>query len=135
MIQTTMPENATIGHAARQDFEGFFAEEIAVRKLFGYPPFCRMAKCTFSGENEKKTERFANAFWHALKQRLPAEFELHPPMPAGYAKVKGKYRFQFLVKGKNIYSLTHAIEAVMQGLDKVRNININIDVDPSSTYF
>ena len=50
IIQTCLPENATIQYAANQDYVGFYQEEIAIRELFHYPPFMHMAKLLFSGE-------------------------------------------------------------------------------------
>ena len=57
IIQTSLPDNATIQYAARQDYAGFYTEEIAAREMFGYPPFKHMAKLLFSGNDLKKPWR------------------------------------------------------------------------------
>ena len=40
IIQTTDPDNPVLNLAAAQDYDAFFEQEIAYRKLGLYPPFC-----------------------------------------------------------------------------------------------
>ncbi len=42
VIQTYQPEHYSIVHAARQDYAGFYEEEIAYRELMQYPPAAHM---------------------------------------------------------------------------------------------
>ena len=41
VVQTIHPDHYTIRHACRQDYGGFFAEEIAFRRAMRYPPSWR----------------------------------------------------------------------------------------------
>ncbi|MDP4134140.1 MAG: primosomal protein N', partial [Bacillota bacterium] len=51
VIQTYSPENSVIGYAREQNYEAFYENEIAFRKLFDYPPFKQILCITFSGED------------------------------------------------------------------------------------
>jgi primosomal protein N' (replication factor Y) len=135
IIQTSLPENTTILHASRQDYETFYAEEIGVREAFQYPPFSQMAKVTFSGEDEKKTLQFAEQLRQKLLVLLPNTFQLHPVVPAGHAKVKDKYRFQFLLRGPNVAPMSRSIDTVLQTIKVPTDIKLRIDINPTSTFF
>lgn len=135
MIQTHLPENATIKHAADCNFENFFEEELAVREMFHYPPFTNMIKIAFSGMDEKKTFECAENVKQWLNQAIGSAFEWHATLPAGHAKIKGRYRFQFLMRGTNIYLVHRAIESLRESVKLPEGIRMKVDVNPSSTFF
>ena len=49
--------------AAAQDYDAFFEQEIAYRKLGLYPPFCGLCVVGFSGPKEIEVARAAARFW------------------------------------------------------------------------
>lgn len=135
IIQTCMPENATLQCAAKHDFHSFYAEEIATREIFNYPPFMQMAKLVFAGPDEKQTLASAEMVRsHLIKQLLPT-FQAMPPVPAGYAKVKNLYRFQFLVRAPSILPVSRAVENIQNTVPLNRNVHMTVDINPSSTFF
>ncbi|NGX58179.1 MAG: Primosomal protein N' [Chlamydiae bacterium] len=134
ILQSAMPENATIQLAATQNYLDFYREELAVREIFQYPPFTHIAKMTFSGTDCQKVLRIAEAFRHELIKNLPSNFEILPVVPSGYAKVKDRYRYQFIIKGNNIYYLTEKYHLISHNFSK-SGIRFNLDIDTSSTYF
>ncbi|MBA3958303.1 MAG: primosomal protein N' [Parachlamydiaceae bacterium] len=135
IVQTCMPDNSTILHASKQDYEGFFKEELAVRELFHYPPLAQMAKIAFAGEDRALTLTTAEQMRSHLIGLLPAQFELHPVVPAGHAKVKDLYRLQFLVRGPNISVLNRALIEAQTKISLPKGVRMKVDVNPSSTFF
>jgi primosomal protein N' (replication factor Y) len=135
VLQTCMPENSTIQLAAKQDYPAFFEEETVTRKMFYYPPYCSMVKVSFTGLDKNKTEGMAKNFRQGLLQKLTSDFELNPVVPAGHAKVKDKYRFQFLARGPNIHSITKAIKSNQESLRLPSGTRLFIDINPLSTFF
>jgi primosomal protein N' (replication factor Y) len=135
ILQTCIPENSTIKHAANQDYLGFYEEEIETREMFKYPPFSNIVKITFSGKNEKQTLKSGESFRQQLLKELNKDYELNPVLPSGYAKIKDNYRFQLLIRGPQIYSINKAIQIVQQSLNISGGIRILIDINPTSTYF
>lgn len=135
IIQTCVPDNTAIHLASRQDYEAFYKEEIAVREAFSYPPFTHLAKFAFSGTDAEETASLAEQARHYLAEHLSSAFELNPVIPAGHAKVKDQYRFQFLVKGPSIYTLNREIDSLKQHIRIPSRIRFFIDIDPLSTYF
>lgn len=135
LIQTCMPQNQTIQHASKSDFLSFYQDEIAARQLFNYPPFTQMVKIGLSGPEETLTMHVAEQLRLKLVQGLPADFESNVTIPCGYSKIKNRYRFQFLVRGPNVYPVSHALEILLQNAKLPREVYVSIDVNPTSTYF
>jgi primosomal protein N' (replication factor Y) len=135
ILQTSMPENKVIQLAANQDYESFYQEEILSRKMFLFPPFSSIVKIGFSGIHQNCVSETTTLFHHTLLSFLPSDFIVNQPVPAGYAKVKGKYRFQFLIRGSNIYLINRAIQQTKQNITIPKQVRLAIDVNPSSTFF
>lgn len=135
VIQTNLPDNNVIKLAAQQDFEGFYAEEIEVRSLFGFPPFVYLAKLAFSGLDEAKVKHWAEGFRNHLKNALSDKFVINPVLPSGHAKVKDRYRFQFIVRGNSMRLLNMAIEDAKTKFNYARDGKLLIDINPLTIYF
>lgn len=135
ILQTCMPDNSTIQLAAKQDYAAFFTEEIEVRKIFGYPPLSQLVKFVFSGLQAKTTFEIAEQMRKRLSSQLPATYELNPTIPAGHARVKDRYRFQFLIRGPSVFPINRAAEAVQQEMQIPKGVRLRIDVNPTSTFF
>ena len=134
IVQTLLPEHAVLQHAAKQDFTSFYDEEIEIRKIFAYPPFTHLIKCTVVGEHQEKTLQKAKEIRSFLAQELPSDVELLPITPSGHAKIQDKFRFQFLMKMKQILPIQDKIQSLDRSLKKDK-IRLSIDVDPLSTFF
>lgn len=134
IVQTLLPEHSTIVHATKQDYPSFYAEEVATRKLFGFPPYCHIVKFLFVGKDEDKVSRFAMMILDEMRKRLSPEYRLQPVMPAGHAKVKDHFRYHFLVHGPSVAAVRVAVEAVDLAIKPSSSIARYIDVDPSSIY-
>ncbi len=130
IIQTHLPDHAVIEMAKEQNYQKFFESEVAVRELFKYPPFTRLVKFTFSGKDADEVQDTAEALRRQLVEKLPTHVEIFPIVPCGHARVKGEFRFQFLIKAEKLGRLAALLPAYLN--NKVRVI---IDVDPLSTFF
>lgn len=136
IIQTAMPENGTIQHASKQDYVGFYTDEISIREMFSYPPFTHIAKMTFSGLDPKKVREAAEQMRKGLVALLPSHFELYPVVPSGHAKIKDMYRFQLLMRAPQIHPhLNQALGVIQEKFKMPSGVTLFIDIDPASTYF
>jgi primosomal protein N' (replication factor Y) len=133
IIQTCMPDNPVLSLAAKEDYLTFFQREIESRELFGYPPFARLAKITFSGPDEKKVLAFAEQIQNSLIDKLPPSYTIFPVIASGYAKIKDQFRFKLLMKGARSQVLSDAIEYVLNNRHE-RAIRTLVDIDPISTF-
>ena len=105
IIQTTDPDNPVLNLAAAQDYDAFFEQEIAYRKLGLYPPFCGLCVVGFAGPKESEVAR-ASARFAALLGRQAAKQPDLPlrvlgPTPGSIEKIKDSYRYKLTVKCRN----------------------------------
>jgi len=135
IIQTRLPQNATIKLASFQDYPKFYAEERSVRKAFNYPPFNHMVKITFIGKDEAKTQSDAKKYYQNILHSLSKNYSITPPLPAGYAKVKDSFYFQFIIIGPRVFSINRSIAMTRENITLQRQTKLSIDVDPLSTFF
>ena len=63
VIQTINPYNQTLEYAADQDYKSFYNNEIELRRLLIYPPYCDIISASFIGENENKVAMCAKKFF------------------------------------------------------------------------
>ncbi|MGN0822701.1 MAG: primosomal protein N', partial [Candidatus Gallimonas sp.] len=54
VLQTYDPENYILRFAAKYDYEGFYAHEIAMRSATAFPPFAKIVRVMITGEDEKE---------------------------------------------------------------------------------
>ena len=105
IIQTTDPNNPVLNLAAAQDYDAFFEQEIAYRKLGLYPPFCGLCVVGFSGAKEIEVARAAARFSALLGQQAARQPDLPlrvlGPTPGNIEKINENYRYKLTVKCRN----------------------------------
>lgn len=105
IIQTTDPDNPVLNLAAAQDYDAFYEQEIAYRKLGLYPPFCSLCVVGFAGSKELEVARAAARFASLLAQQaaqcpdLP--LRVLGPTQGNIEKINDTYRYKLTVKCRN----------------------------------
>ena len=142
VLQTYDTDHYSIRRAINYDYEGFFEDEIKIRKAFGYSPFNNMLSVVISGNNEKMVEQNARAMYNSiiylLENRGIKEFDfILGPNPCSISKINHNYRWQILFKDDNIEInlLKGIIKYICITKREVvfnKDINISIDINPNS---
>ena len=105
IIQTTDPDNPVLNLAAAQDYDAFFEQEIAYRKLGLYPPFCGLCVIGFAGAKEIEVARAAARFATLLGQQAAKQPDLPlrvlGPTPGSIEKINDTYRYKLTIKCRN----------------------------------
>jgi primosomal protein N' (replication factor Y) len=137
VIQTFNPDHYSILRAKDHDFIGFYQEEIQFRKALEYPPFSRLINFRLSGNSEKATKVMAEELGRIgqvlLKKGYQKGIELLGPSAAPFAKMRGKFRWQMLAKGKSsqlLHRFAKDIALRLEDETKGKGVNLDIDVDP-----
>ena len=134
IIQTFNPEHYALKHAQNHDYKSFYAEEIDFRKSLQYPPFGRIINVRLSS-NKKETlveqAKLIGKLARKLSARLGNAAEIIGPAESPLAKIRGRFRFQMLIKGQDI-NVLHQIakELLLKHTDST--VKITVDVDPEN---
>lgn len=106
VIQTYNPDHPTLRLAAAQDYDGFYENEIALRRALCFPPFCDLLQINLSAGDETALQSAVRCLGEILKEQLAGDFkdvslQAFGPFEAPVYRVKGNYRMRFLLKCKN----------------------------------
>lgn len=78
-------------------------------------------------------ETFGKAGRALLKKKYPKGIEILGPSAAPFTKMRGKFRWQMLVKGKSsqlLHQFARELVLHMEAQTKGRGVHLDIDVDP-----
>lgn len=137
ILQTFMPEHYIMNLAAAQDYEGFYREEIAIRRAMIFPPLCDMCIFCFSGAKENAVRDGAFAVLELMNSELRKLQPATPvrvlgPVKASYGKIGGKFRWRIIMKCKNNAEMRGFISSVLRGsakLGSMREVALYADMN------
>jgi primosomal protein N' (replication factor Y) len=135
IVQTLQPAHFSLQCATHHDYRAFAEHELAARRELGYPPFARLVQIRCEGERAEVTERLARVIAERLRQAAPKGVGVLGPTPAPIERLRRRFRWQLLVRGRNGAAVRAAARA---GRDAVRrearaaDVRVIVDVDPYS---
>jgi len=139
IIQTFNPEHYALATAKEHDYESFFQREKELREQLGYPPFSYLACLRFKGNDKKMTSDMVQSMGMEIRGILKKwpkrgkEIQVLGPAEAPLAKLKGKYRWQILVKSKRaelLHYFLREVEGLSMKILRASGVSLIIDVDP-----
>jgi primosomal protein N' (replication factor Y) len=136
IIQTYAPDHYAIRHLINHDYKGFFTAEIGFRRALHYPPFSRLVCLKLDGPKLDEVEKKARMLGVTLQNKISRsstgreKIEILGPAPAPIEKLRNRYRWQLLLKGKQSSSLLDLAKRAREALPRSRTVRLHIDVDP-----
>ena len=136
VIQTNNPDNDVIRLACEQNYEKFFENEIRLRRLLVFPPFCDIALLTLTSSDEKELLMGSAKLAKSLSEMLSGKYSDVPtvvfgPMEAPVYRVDSKYRMRMVIKCKlNKRSRALFAELLTKNTDS-HLPTLSIDFNPS----
>jgi primosomal protein N' (replication factor Y) len=140
IIQTACPENLVLNLAAKQDYDAFYKNEITMRKILLYPPFCDICEIYFSGILESDVFNAAQGFLAALMEeknnheKMP--LRILGPAPAAILKINNRYRYKIIIKCRNNKAFRGIISKLLISYyeEKIsKKVFASVDINPLSS--
>jgi primosomal protein N' (replication factor Y) len=155
IVQTYLTSHHAIQAVAQNDESVFLSEELSHRTALGYPPAVHLIALLVSGTNEKMVCDAATAWVvrliacsspsvagqpvdgkaHSMAQSIgrPDRLTVMGPIPSPVSKLRGRYRWQILVKSFEREEGLEAVRITVKEMEQTyqrRSIKFDIDVDP-----
>ncbi len=138
VIQTINPYNDVIEYASKQDYKSFFANEIQLRKLLTYPPFCDIYFISFICEDENRAALCAKSFFENLVELNRTDYKNEKlivlgPSPSKISKLKNNYRYGLTLKCKNSKSVRKMLNDILKNIGKIKeykSVSVSVDLNP-----
>lgn len=128
-IQTYNPQHYAIRFAQQQDYEGFYAYEMGIRRSLGYPPYYYTVGITLSHKSEEEVVRKAYQVMDILRKELTDKVQLLGPTPKPIARTHNLYHYQILIKYRLEDQLEGALNQVLDLTQEPANKNLRILID------
>jgi len=137
IVQTTMPELTALQCAMAHDYPTFADQEIAVRNRVNLPPFSRLARLVLAEAREslvrQRAEDMARRFKELMTTESIMEAEVLGPHPCSHRRLRGKYRYDMLIRANDAGTLQRTMQAAAaNGLLQGGAVSLIVDVDPVS---
>jgi primosomal protein N' (replication factor Y) (superfamily II helicase) len=134
LIQTFNPQHYALKYVKDHDYKSFYAEEIAFRQALNYPPFSRIINFRLSATKKDILLEYARHAAEAAK-KLNIQYanivEIIGPAESPLAKIKGRYRWQMLLKSTKSNILHKFAQELLSKIEK-STVKITVDVDPEN---
>ncbi len=134
-LQTFMPDHYLLNLAAHQNYNGFYDEEIALRKTLIFPPLCDVCVIGVSSVSDAAAAAASAAVLSIIREIIAAEMIGFPlrvlgPAQSGIARINGKYRYRLILKCKNNSETRKFIRKILLKTAEHREFsNVNIYAD------
>lgn len=129
VVQGYSMEEYPVVYGIKQDYIGFYNEEIQMRKSLFYPPFSHLIKLTVTSKIEKealeKSEHLKREFFKFTKN-LDGTFDIMGPAPSMFYFLRETYRYTLIFRGDNLRIMQDFL--IRLGINK--DENVIIDVNP-----
>jgi primosomal protein N' (replication factor Y) len=155
IVQTYLPSHHAIRAVVEHDESIFVSEERSHRTALGYPPMVHLIALLVSGTDEKTVHDAAKVWVDRLTTCTPPAVDgqkavttalstissigrpnhltVMGPVPSPVPKLRGRYRWQVLVKSSEREAGLDAVRVTVKEMERTyqrRAIKFDVDVDP-----
>ncbi len=139
IVQTFNPEHVVFetlrSFRGLEDYKQFLMQEIEKRNLLNYPPRGELVLLRLDGLVEEQVSEAAQTVKRALAKTQSAQFQVLGPLPSPISRIRGRYRYQILVKSTQHENLEKTLHWILDGwhknkLEKKYQTRLILDRDP-----
>jgi len=140
IVQTFRPHSPVIRYAAAHNAEGFYAEELKMRRELDFPPWSRLLRIVIRSKDHAASastaaqlaERLALALEAGKSARSGNSVEILGPAECPLAVVAGSARTQILLRSTDAAPARAALASALESWKPPSQVYIEVDPDPVS---
>ena len=136
ILQTYSPRHYVYRLAAMYDYLAFYKKEINIREVTKYPPFSKIVRILFTSYNDELAINQLKVYYKymlTLKDENPNAFIYLNKMKSPVSKIKGKLRYQILMRLKPEFE-----DKIISNIfnfdsnNRIRNVLTFIEINPQN---
>ncbi len=134
IIQSYNPNHYAIRFAKDQDYEGFFAYEMQIRRQLGYTPYYFTVGLNLSHKSEEIVMEKSHQVMEILHSGLSDQVQILGPTPKPIARTHNLYHYQIIVKYRFEEGITQVLNQILEFTQEKGNqdLRVSIDNEPQS---
>ena len=129
LIQSYNPQHYAIRFAKDQDYEGFYAYEMGIRRQLGYPPYYYTVGLTLSHKDEETVVKKSYQVMDILRSGLSDKVQILGPTPKPIARTHNLYHYQILLKYRFEDDLQTTLNRVLELTQQAENKDLRLSID------
>ncbi len=133
VLQTYSPDNEVLKFACDYDYSAFYENEISIRAVTQFPPFCKIVRVMVSGEDEKKTIEVLKDVYFRLEELYKNNMEkflFFNKMKSPIKRIQNKFRYQVLMRITDNQLLAEIYNVSVE--TKTKDVLVAVEENPSS---
>lgn len=130
LIQTYSPEHYVMKCVVEQNYYKFYAEEMKMRRRFGYPPYYYLASVMMSSEDYNDLIRACDKVNQYLRNQLGHSCLIIGPTMPYVGRINQRFRMYFMIKYKQ-ESRLRAILAQLLSYFQEGTVSLSLDYYPN----
>lgn len=137
IIQTYLPDHPAVRAAITHDYDSFSQNELECRQQLRYPPFGYLIVLHFEGNDLNAVRTVTDRYQQSaqrIKAGLVGEVYILGPVEAPLGRLKGKFRWQMLVRSHSRSLVRSAVGRILDaagyGKERTEGVSVIVDVDP-----
>lgn len=134
IIQSYNPKHYAITFAKNQDYEGFYAYEMSIRKQLAYPPYYFTVGLTLSHKIEAEVVKKSYEVLNMIRSGLSDKVQILGPTPKPIARTHNLYHYQLMIKYRFEEHLQEVLNQILDWTQEKDNkdLRLSIDHEPQS---
>ena len=134
IIQSYNPNHYAITFAKNQDYEGFYAYEMSIRKQLAYPPYYFTVGLTLSHKIEAEVVKKSYTVLNMIRSALSEKAQILGPTPKPIARTHNLYHYQLIIKYRFEEHLQDVLNQILDWTQEKDNkdLRLSIDHEPQS---
>lgn len=128
ILLTHMPEHPVLQAIVSGERDLFYEEEAIMRENQSLPPFTRMISLIISSRDKNKVTMASKKL--LINSFPPKDITLLGPIEAPIARIRGRYRMRFLLKGPKNNKIQVFVKQWIAKIKIEHDVKITVDVDP-----
>ncbi|MBP5605150.1 MAG: primosomal protein N', partial [Ruminiclostridium sp.] len=122
-LQTFSPDHYVLEYASKQDFKGFYDQEIEVRHALIFPPFCDICLIVFSSPDESAIDTASMKFRDLIGNAVSGKGKKMPVIilgPTSCGRINGSFRAKIILKCRNDKPFRDMLREVMNSAYRMK---------------
>lgn len=130
-IQTRNSHHYVIENLCKNKIEGFYEEELKLRRELGFSPFKHWVKISWRGKIEKTTQEMAQQAYNILSKSVSDEdFIITPPLVDTVGRKRNQFRLNVMVQAQDVPKAVAFIKSTLAKIRRRGKVIVTINVDP-----
>lgn len=138
VLQTYRPEEESLLAVVSGNTQAFYTAEGDWRRVYFYPPFSHLVRLIFTADHPDFLQESMAWLGEFLRAHPAGQSEVNilGPTPAPVARVKDRYRWQVIIRGKQLKGIYLVVEDLKENFrqryGRRRGLQVVIDVEPQN---